>query len=71
MRLIKLRPRSDSIASEFSDLIETVCFDQESRRNSLSLNENRDNDSEGILRHMHEHIKSVPESESSFWLVNG
>jgi hypothetical protein len=31
--LIRLRPRSDSIASEFSDLIETVCFGQELRRN--------------------------------------
>lgn len=29
--LIRLRPHSDSIASEFSDLIETVCFDQKSR----------------------------------------
>ena len=39
MKLIKLRPRSDLIASEFSDLIETVCFDQESQRNLYLLSQ--------------------------------
>ena len=39
MRLIKRRPRSDLIASELSDLIETVCFDQGSERNLYLLSQ--------------------------------
>jgi hypothetical protein len=37
LRLIERRPRSDLIASELSDLIETVCFDQGSEQNLYLL----------------------------------